>query len=139
MAFYGGCIFGPAATKWFQFLQTKIRIPGPKNAEIVARVAADQTLFASGNMFFFLTTMAVLEGTDPKAKLESTYFDAMKKNWMVWPAVQFANFRFVPLMHRVLFVNFVSLGEFEQRFASSSCGSNSNKSRRLELLPQLAE
>lgn len=30
---------------------------------------------------------------------------------MVWPLVQAVNFRFVPLEHRVLVVNVVSLGE----------------------------
>ena len=55
--------------------------------------------------------MAVMEGTDPKEKLSGTYFEALKKNWMVWPAVQAVNFKFVPLEHRVLVVNVVSLGE----------------------------
>ena len=52
-----------------------------------------------------------MEGSDPKEKLNSTYFEALKKNWMVWPAVQAINFKFVPLEHRVLVVNIVSLGE----------------------------
>ena len=54
--------------------------------------------------------MAYLEGTDPRAKLKSTYVEALKKNWMVWPGVQAINFKFVPLDHRVLVVNVVSLG-----------------------------
>ena len=53
-----------------------------------------------------------MEGTDPKEKLRGTYWEALKKNWMVWPVVQAVNFRFVPLQHRVLVVNVVSLGEF---------------------------
>ncbi|EMC94402.1 hypothetical protein BAUCODRAFT_124035 [Baudoinia panamericana UAMH 10762] len=110
MAFYGGCIFGPAATTWFGLLQSRVRFPGRPNLEIVARVAADQCIFASTNLFVFLSTMAVLEGTDPKKKLESTYWNALSKNWMVWPWVQFTNFKFVPLEHRVLVVNVVSLG-----------------------------
>ena len=56
--------------------------------------------------------MAIMEGTDPGEKLRGTYWEALKKNWMVWPAVQAVNFRFVPLEHRVLVVNVVSLGEF---------------------------
>lgn len=53
-----------------------------------------------------------MEGTDPGEKLQSTYWEALKKNWMVWPAVQAVNFKFVPLEHRVLVVNVVSLGEW---------------------------
>lgn len=68
-------------------------------------------MFAGCNLSFFLSTMAVLEGSDPKEKLESTYWTALTKNWMVWPWVQIVNFKFVPLQHRVLVVNVISLGE----------------------------
>jgi protein Mpv17 len=83
MASYGGLIFGPVATKWFGFLQKRVVFPGRPNTEIIARVAADQVLFASTNLFCFLSSMAIMEGTDPKKKLESTYFNALQKNWMV--------------------------------------------------------
>lgn len=53
-----------------------------------------------------------MEGTDPREKLRGTYLEALKKNWMVWPGVQAVNFKFVPLEHRVLVVNVVSLGEW---------------------------
>ncbi|MCJ1412176.1 Protein required for ethanol metabolism [Ptychographa xylographoides] len=109
MALYGGAVFGPAATTWYKFLQAKINFKNT-NATIIARVLADQTIFASTNLFVFLSSMAYLEGTDPRAKLKSTYVEALKKNWMVWPGVQAINFKFVPLDHRVLVVNVVSLG-----------------------------
>jgi protein Mpv17 len=125
MAFYGGCIFGPAATTWFNFLQRKVVIPGRPNLEIVARVGLDQTVFASANLFVFLSTMAVLEGSDPKEKLKSTYTMALTKNWMVWPWVQLTNFKFTPLEHRVLVVNVVSLGGLS--FTNSSVTSFENK------------
>jgi protein Mpv17 len=102
-------IFGPAATTWFKFLQNKIVLKN-KNLEILARVGADQTIFASTNLFVFLSSMAIMEGSDPKKKLESTYANALQKNWMVWPFVQAINFKLVPLHHRVLVVNVISLG-----------------------------
>lgn len=55
--------------------------------------------------------MAWMEGADPKERLSGAYIEALKKNWMLWPAVQAVNFKFVPLEHRVLVVNVVSLGE----------------------------
>ncbi|KAI9743602.1 MAG: Protein required for ethanol metabolism [Claussenomyces sp. TS43310] len=109
MALYGGAVFGPAATTWFKFLQDKIVLKN-KNLEIAARVAADQTIFASTNLFVFLSSMAIMEGSSPKDKLEKTYTTALQKNWMVWPFVQAVNFKLVPLEHRVLVVNVVSLG-----------------------------
>lgn len=51
-----------------------------------------------------------MEGSSPKAKIASTYGTAITKNWMLWPWVQLVNFKVVPLEHRVLVVNVVSLG-----------------------------
>ncbi|KAL9614515.1 MAG: hypothetical protein Q9167_000965, partial [Letrouitia subvulpina] len=76
---------------------------------MIARVATDQTVFASTNLFCFLSSMAIMEGTSPKDKLDSTYRTALAKNWMVWPWVQAANFTLVPLEHRVMVVNIVAL------------------------------
>jgi protein Mpv17 len=81
-----------------------------KNAEIIARVACDQTMFASTNLFVFLSSMAIMEGTSPKDKLDQSYWTALKSNWMVWPFIQCVNFKLVPLHHRVLVVNVISLG-----------------------------
>lgn len=61
-------------------------------------------------MAIFLSTMAYLEGEDPKKRLEQKYVPGLKANWMLWPAVQAFNFTVVPLHHRVLVVNVVSLG-----------------------------
>ncbi|CZR56008.1 probable Protein sym-1 [Phialocephala subalpina] len=109
MALYGGAVFGPAATTWFKFLQNKVVLRN-KNAEILTRVAADQTIFASTNLFCFLSSMAIMEGTSPKDKLEKSYWTALQSNWMIWPFIQVVNFKFVPLHHRVLLVNVISLG-----------------------------
>lgn len=70
----------------------------------------DQVVFASTHLAVFLSSMALMEGTSPKKKLESTYLTALQKNWMVWPFVQAINFKLVPLEHRVLVVNVVALG-----------------------------
>jgi protein Mpv17 len=102
-------VFGPAATKWYGILQRRINFEN-KTQTIVARVLADQCIFASTNMFVFLSTMAILEGKSPQEKLQKSYIPGLKANWTIWPAVQAANFSIVPLEHRVLVVNIVSLG-----------------------------
>lgn len=108
MAGYGGLIFGPAATKWYQLLQRRVNLSTPTRTTL-ARVAADQLLFSTTNMALFLSSMAYLEGASPKQRLRDAYFPGLKANWMVWPAVQYVNFTFVPLDARVLVVNFVSI------------------------------
>ncbi|ORY16604.1 hypothetical protein BCR34DRAFT_96478 [Clohesyomyces aquaticus] len=109
MAGYGGFIFGPAATKWYSFLASRINL-STSNRTIAARVGCDQFLFAPINMGLFLSSMAYLEGSDPKAKLKKAYIPGMTNNFLLWPWVQAVNFKYVPLEHRVLVVNFVALG-----------------------------
>ena len=82
-----------------------------QNAQMIARVAVDQLVFAPVGMGVFFSTMAVLEGKAPKDKLNDHYWAGLKANWMVWPAIQVVNFRFVPLDLRLLVVNIISLGE----------------------------
>lgn len=101
-------IFGPAATQWYKLL-TRINVGG-KATTTVARVLADQSIFATGNLAVFLSSMAYMEGANPKERLRDKYVEILKKNWLVWPAVQAVNFTYVPLHHRVLVVNLVSLG-----------------------------
>ncbi|KAF2128218.1 hypothetical protein P153DRAFT_424112 [Dothidotthia symphoricarpi CBS 119687] len=58
----------------------------------------------------FLSSMAYLEGASPRQRLRDAYLPGLTKNFMVWPWVQFTNFKYVPMEHRVLVVNVVSLG-----------------------------
>lgn len=61
-------------------------------------------------MGLFLSSMAYLEGASVKQRLADAYLPGYQKNLMVWPWVQFVNFKYVPMEMRVLVVNVVSLG-----------------------------
>jgi protein Mpv17 len=54
--------------------------------------------------------MAYLEGSSVRDRLNAAYVPGLTKNFMIWPWVQFVNFKYVPMEHRVLVVNFISLG-----------------------------
>ena len=110
MLLYGGLVFGPCAATWFKILQRYVHFPGKPNATILARVACDQGLFAPTFIGVFLSSMAVLEGSSPSEKLGRSYGDALRTNYMIWPFVQLVNFKLVPLEHRLLFVNMISIG-----------------------------
>ncbi|KAG0644896.1 hypothetical protein HOY80DRAFT_1950 [Tuber brumale] len=122
MAIYGGSIFGPLVVNWYKFLQTAVRIPASPSLEIVSRVALDQTLFTPVHLTLFFSSMATMEGimrddgrelgTEERVrrKLRDNWLQGLKANWTVWPGVQLVNFRFVPLEHRLLVVNLISLG-----------------------------
>lgn len=105
-------VFGPAATRWFGFLQQRINLASGTTTAL-ARVALDQTVFTPINLTVFLSSMAIMEGGGSqgvKEKLNSTWWPALQKNWLIWPGVQAVNFTIVPLEMRVLVVNVVALG-----------------------------
>jgi protein Mpv17 len=54
--------------------------------------------------------MSIIEGSDPEKKLKKHNWKGLKANYIVWPFVQFVDFKFVPLEHRVLMVKIISLG-----------------------------
>ncbi|OOF90971.1 hypothetical protein ASPCADRAFT_211555 [Aspergillus carbonarius ITEM 5010] len=109
MALYGGAIFGPAATAWYGILQRHVVLKSTK-ATLVARVAADQCLFTPAHLTCFLSSMAIMEGTDPIEKWRNGFVPSYKANLTIWPLVQGVNFAIVPLEYRVLVVNLVALG-----------------------------
>jgi protein Mpv17 len=98
------------ATTWFGILQRHVVLKSA-TATTIARVAADQALFAPIQLTCFLSSMAIMEGSDPVEKWHHAFAPAYKANLMVWPFVQGANFALVPPELRVLVVNVVSLGE----------------------------
>ncbi|KAL1994446.1 hypothetical protein VTN49DRAFT_1916 [Thermomyces lanuginosus] len=109
MILYGGAVFGPAASAWYGVLQRHIAFRSYA-ATIATRVAADQVLFTPSHLFCFLTSMSIMEGSDPWEKLRNGFWPTFKTNVGVWSTVQAINFSVVPLEYRVLVVNVVSLG-----------------------------
>lgn len=107
-------VFGPAASAWYGVLQRHIVFKSYA-ATIATRVAADQALFTPTHLFCFLTSMSIMEGSDPWEKLRNGFWPTFKTNVGVWSTVQAINFSVVPLEYRVLVVNVVSLGEFDGR------------------------
>jgi protein Mpv17 len=103
-------IFGPAASAWYGVLQRHVVLKNTATT-VIARVAADQLVFTPVNLFCFLSSMSIMEGTDPMEKLRKAYWSTYKTNLGVWSTVQLGNFALVPLEYRVLVVNVVSLGK----------------------------
>lgn len=104
-------VFGPVATKWFQFLQNRISLSTPSGT-LAARVAADQLVCAPTMIGVFLSSMSLLEGNDPREKLQRMYWEALRTNWTIWPILQGVNLYLVPLQFRVLTVNVLNIGMF---------------------------
>ncbi|OBA23845.1 protein SYM1 [Metschnikowia bicuspidata var. bicuspidata NRRL YB-4993] len=112
---YGSLVFGPLAGKWFGYL-ARVSVGSSAAANTLARVALDQCVFAPlvGIPLYF-SCMTVMEApADVRgavtSKLHHAWWDTVRTNWMVWPAVQVANFGLVPPLFRLLVVNFLSIG-----------------------------
>ncbi|KAK4084453.1 uncharacterized protein Triagg1_933 [Trichoderma aggressivum f. europaeum] len=134
MALYGGCVFGPVATTWLGFLARRVTFRNAR-VETAARVAADQLLFAPVMIGVFLGSMATMEGKSPQKRLETTWWPALKANWVLWPAVQFVNFTFLPLQYRLLFANVISIGWNSYLSWVNSKGGTKSKDHELVAAP----
>jgi hypothetical protein len=78
----------------------------------LARLAADQLLFAPAFVSTFFAALLTLEGRpgDAVAKIKADLPSALKANWSLWVPANFVNFRFVPPVLQVAFANVVALG-----------------------------
>jgi len=110
MALYGGLIFAPVAVRWYKILD---RIPVKSRPVLIAtRVGLDQFAFAPVMLSVFFTAQALMDGksmTDSSTKLKTTLPTTLMANWTLFIPFQTLNFSVVPLQHRLLTVNVVSL------------------------------
>lgn len=106
---FGLFLGGPMFRVWYKTLDRVFK--GQKYAP-VKMVLADQCCFAPVFLPFFLGTMGLMRGEtfeEFRHQIKKDFVPVMTANYKVWPAVQICNFMFVPLQHRVLVVNMVSV------------------------------
>lgn len=78
-------------------------------------MVADTAIFGPLHVAGYFTHMTVCEGgtmADVRAKLRRDFWPTFSAELAVWPAVQAANFKLVPVQYQLLVVNtFTILGE----------------------------
>ncbi|KAF9906731.1 Protein required for ethanol metabolism [Linnemannia zychae] len=112
MAVFGTGFAGPVLHHWYKFLDRSIRLSTPVKT-LIGRVAVDQIFFAPCFIASFFVGQGLLAGESRdtiQARLNKGYLGALRSNYIVWPAVQCANFWLVPLQHRLMVVNTFALG-----------------------------
>ncbi|KAF7436613.1 Protein required for ethanol metabolism [Pleurotus ostreatus] len=109
LTFYGGCLFGPTLTKWYQFLG-RIQFASPTKA-VIYRVWLDQALLTPASIPFFFGAMSILEGKphDAIPRITSAYVPTLLRNWCVFLPTQIINFWLVPPHLRFVVVSVVGL------------------------------
>ena len=112
-AIWGGLIFAPLAHVWYNRVLERF-LPGTSTRAVLTKVALDQTVWALpvSSLYLAYVTVYINHGTvdDAERAIRTKIWPLMKANWLLWPAVQLVNFRFVPGPLQVPFINVIVLG-----------------------------
>lgn len=106
----GLLLAGPTMHVWYSTLDRVVKGHGIRTT--FRKMFADQGFFMPLYLVVFVGVMGALRGdrlTDIGSKLKRDMAPMMKVSYSIWPAVQLANFQFVPSRHRVFVINVVCL------------------------------
>ncbi|XP_053502997.1 protein Mpv17 isoform X2 [Ictalurus furcatus] len=101
---------GPVVGGWYRVLDRLVI--GVTKSTALKKMLMDQVCFAPCFLGAFLGIYGTLNGLtvdENLAKLKRDYMDALITNYYLWPAVQIANFYFIPLHHRLAVVQIVAV------------------------------
>ncbi|KAI9097920.1 hypothetical protein K1719_025691 [Acacia pycnantha] len=113
---FGFAFVGPIGHYWYEGLDRYIRFRlmlKPNSFRFVAtKVAVDGFIFGPLDLAAFFTYMGFASGKSfPQIKedVKRDFLPALVLEGGIWPIVQVANFRFVPVRYQLLYVNFFCL------------------------------
>ncbi|XP_022637986.1 PXMP2/4 family protein 2 isoform X6 [Vigna radiata var. radiata] len=113
---FGLGFVGPVGHYWYEGLDRYIRLKlmlKPNSFRFVAtKVAVDGFIFGPLDLLVFFTYMGFSSGKSvPQIKedVKRDFLPAFVLEGGIWPIVQVANFRFIPVRYQLLYVNFFCL------------------------------
>ncbi|TVU49111.1 hypothetical protein EJB05_00403, partial [Eragrostis curvula] len=111
---FGFAFVGPVGHYWYEYLDRSIRRRYlPDTFKFVAsKVAADDLLFGPLDLILFFAYVGLASGRSVeqvKDDVKRDFLPALVVGETVWPAVQIANFRFIPVRYQLLYVNLFCL------------------------------
>ncbi|CAJ1972313.1 unnamed protein product [Sphenostylis stenocarpa] len=113
---FGLGFVGPVGHYWYEGLDRFIRLKlmlRPNSFRFVAtKVAVDGFIFGPLDLLVFFTFMGFSAGKSvPQIKedVKRDFLPAFVLEGGIWPIVQVANFRFIPVRYQLLYVNFFCL------------------------------
>ncbi|CAK9166119.1 unnamed protein product [Ilex paraguariensis] len=113
---FGFGFVGPVGHFWYEGLDRFIRLrlqQQPKSLRFVAtKVAVDGLIFGPLDLLVFFTYMGFSTGKSAaqvKEDVKRDFLPALILEGGIWPIVQVANFRYVPVRYQLLYVNFFCL------------------------------
>ncbi|ORX35377.1 hypothetical protein BD324DRAFT_93969 [Kockovaella imperatae] len=108
--FYGGVLFAPLAHTWLEILH-KVKF-GNAATTLIARLCLDFSLWSPFVVFWFTTTMSLLEGKSLdqiRQKFELQFFPTWGRAVCVFGPAQVINLTLVPFHHRNFVLQSVGL------------------------------
>lgn len=113
---FGLGFVGPVGHFWYEGLDRFIRLRlqlRPNSFSFVAtKVAADGIIFGPFDLLVFFTYMGFSTGKSAaqvKEDVKRDFLPALILEGGVWPIVQVANFRYIPVRYQLLYVNLFCL------------------------------
>ncbi|CAF2549771.1 unnamed protein product [Rotaria sp. Silwood2] len=108
-AAFGYLFSGPFLRYWYYGLD---KFFAGAKLKPMKMMITDQTIAAPLLNFAIIIYLPLISGksmTEAKQRLRQDFPTVMKGNYLAWPAIQLTNFYFIPIQHRVLFVNMCSI------------------------------
>ncbi|CAA6665978.1 unnamed protein product [Spirodela intermedia] len=109
---FGFAFVGPVGHHWYEYLDRFIRGRlqlKPKSMKFVAtKVAADGLIFGPLDLLVYFSYIGLASGKSiPQVKedVKRDFLPGFAVGGGVWPLIQVANFRFVPVRYQLLYVN----------------------------------
>lgn len=105
-----GVIVAPVLRTWFLALDRIF--PGTTKIAGLKKMLLDQSLFAPFMICFFFGVTETLAGKRPHEihkMLKERYLQTLITNYKIWPLAQTINFIFIPIQHRIGFVQLVAI------------------------------
>ncbi len=112
---YGAVVAGPLYCWWYNWLEhaTKsLAIPGAMGKFLMAKICADQFLFEPCNLAIYFMATKKMEGKSVQECVTETKEEiptAFLTDTLLWPAIQYVNFKYIPLPFQAVYVNTFSL------------------------------
>jgi hypothetical protein len=101
---------------WYRSLDYLFGTSMKHYSGVILKVILDQIVYAPFSIGVFFSVASINKGGDPevichrlKEKAQESFLDTWAADCMVWPLVNFFNFRFIPIYLRPTFVGFAQL------------------------------
>lgn len=111
---FGFAFVGPVGHYWYEYLDRFVRRRYQRSSFkfVATKVAADGLLFGPLDLALFFSYVGLASGRSVeqvKDDVKRDIIPALVLGGAIWPAVQIANFRFIPVRYQLLYVNLFCL------------------------------